>query len=278
VLYTVKAGETKQIVYSASRQNKRPVTSYLVANLDTVNQLYIGHADEDRQVPDLAADLTRSIIAPLQAISVASAHDWFAFNPASGSPAQDVYQSKYTATYGITGPPGPSVQVDVIPNGTYWAPSPAQVAQQLNALGLALDSTVSGLPTNLQNMGIPSFVPNAKSASIRNQGTGQYTFASFSAAARIWAAHLSFAITANGSYGTNSSQVYARVQTKSGLDLSVVEVAVSGPSTNDSGDADLSIPGISVAAGDGLILDVNGGNGIVNVVMHASAVVIYSVP
>ena len=65
----------------------------------------------------------------------------------------------------ITGSP----QIQIIPGGTQWAPSPAQVAAQINALGLMKDTTgqtinttaggtttaVNGVPSGIANTGVP---------------------------------------------------------------------------------------------------------------------------
>jgi len=51
----------------------------------------------------------------------------------------------------------PNVQLLLVPTGTQWAPSPAQVATQINALGLAKDTSVNNpsyQPITLTNAGL----------------------------------------------------------------------------------------------------------------------------
>lgn len=80
-----------------------------------------------------------------------------------GSQAFDGKQDLYITA--VTGQP----QIQVIPGGTQWAPSPAQVAAQINTLGLMKDTTgqtinttaggtttaVNGVPLGISNTGVP---------------------------------------------------------------------------------------------------------------------------
>jgi hypothetical protein len=176
-----------------------------------------------------------------------------------GSATFDGTSDVYCCTVG-----GPAVKVQTGIRGQRgWSAGPVSAAQQIQAFG------------------IPPVVPNTLSASFIGQGAGGGgPFFTFSKAGHIWAVHLSFAAATNSSYTGGVTQLYARVKasTGTGLDLCVIELAVSGPNQNANGDGDLSMPGIPVAKNDQLILDPNNNVALTNGVMHASTVVLYSIP
>jgi hypothetical protein len=93
--------------------------SVLIANNDILNILYIG---ESPNVSSGSSDVTQ--VPPLGAIVFGAGKNWYA--------ATD---------------PGKTAQIFVIPGATSWTPSPAQVAAQLNALGLAKDTSVQATTT-----------------------------------------------------------------------------------------------------------------------------------
>lgn len=138
----------------------------------------------------------------------------------------------------------------VIAGGTSWAPSP---------------------PYNIQSFARVQV----------SQAASPYTIHTFGAPGRIWAAHLSFAISANASH-TGNDQAYATLKysppAASDQILLVIEVAVGGASTTDSGDGDLSMPGLAVAPGGALVLDVNNGAAVTNALMRASTTTLVSFP
>jgi hypothetical protein len=106
-LITVNAGATRQITYAASGGDLRPTGTFVIANLDQSQTVYIGPADNVRQQPDLSADQARDQLLALQSITVSSQLNWFAYNPGSAA-----------------------VVIDVITDADYWAPSPAQILSQ----------------------------------------------------------------------------------------------------------------------------------------------------
>jgi hypothetical protein len=158
-LYTV-AGQVRQITYGAAAKT-RGVTRYLIVNRDETNQIYIGSAEVGTTPPDLATPdkLQASIVDPLGNVTVTGDRNWFAYSP-SGQP----------------------VVVDVVENGGEWAPSPAQVAVQLSALGLMLDTTGHLINTTL---GTPAQTPDIQAlhsgspiaSEIAAAGTGLLTSA-----------------------------------------------------------------------------------------------------
>lgn len=170
----------------------------------------------------------------------------------------------------------------VIAGGSTWAPSPAQVALQIQAAGLAKDTSVQTTNTQLAT-GVAPFTSGIQSFNLVqvNQAGSPYTITTFGASGRIWAAHLSFALSANASHAGND-QAYCTLKYRppAGSDqfLLVIEVAVGGASSTDSGDGDLSMPGLAVAPGGSLILDVNGGAAITNALMRASTCTLVSFP
>jgi hypothetical protein len=174
--------------------------------------------------------------------------------------------------------PAGTAALAVIAGGTSWAPSPADVALQIQDLGLAKDTTLQALPDSLQAAGVPAFIPNLASAGMIGQGTGGGgVFHTFTGPSRIWYCHLSFAAGSNASYTGGVTQLYARVMAK-GIQLPIVERAISGPQQNAGGDASLTINGLQVGNTDTLSLDVNNNAAMTQGVMHASCTVLFSVP
>lgn len=122
-----------------------------------------------------------------------------------------------------------------------------------------------------------------QSADVLNQGAQAATpFYTFTKAARIHAAGLTFSVSTDASYTAATQQLYARVTTQSGLVLCHVQLSVSGPTQNEPGADRFKAPeaGVPVAAGDKLLLDVNngtivtGGHG----TMHADCSVFFTIP
>jgi hypothetical protein len=187
--------------------------------------------------------------------------------------------------------PAVLIPVQVTEGGLSAMASPAQAADQLSLLGLMKDTTGQNIHTTLGapsqdstvqaqlTQGVPPAVQNAAGyARVNADETGSpYTFHTFAAGSRLWGVHLSLAIYKN-SAAVSPTQAYGTVKTGSGLFLTVAEAAISGPNTSDSDNSDLTFPGIAIAAGDTLILDINGGVGVSNGGIRASCLVIASTP
>lgn len=185
--------------------------------------------------------------------------------------------------------PAVLIPVQATPGGLSAMASPAQAADQLSLLGLMKDVTgtaiqaqaaaTAGNTGTALSAGVPPAVQNAAGYAKLNadHSASPYTFHTFAASSRLWGVHLTLALYKDSS-AVSPAQAYGSVKTGSGIFLTVAEAAISGPNTNDSDDCDLAFPGIAVAAGDTLILDVNGGTGISNGGIRASAVVIASMP
>jgi hypothetical protein len=94
-----------------------PNESFLLVNNDITNQIFIGNDPGTQAIP----------VPPLGSISL-------------GNSSHDIWIS--------TGGVAITVQGLLFPSGTQWTPSPAQVAAQINALGLAKDTTVNSVVTN----------------------------------------------------------------------------------------------------------------------------------
>lgn len=169
-----------------------------------------------------------------------------------------------------------TVECFVLPGGLTWS-NPVGVQIALSALGLAKDTTVQATNSQLAT-GVAPFATNIQSFSLLqvNQTGSPYTVHTFGAAGRLWAAHLSFALSANNSH-TGNDQAFATLGINSKV-LIPIELAVGGSNSTDSGDGDLSMPGYPVANGDELILNVNGGAAISQALMRASCVGLVSFP
>ena len=113
-IYTLQPGIATQIVYAAASQRTPPITEYVIANLDQESNVYIGSADAAAQQPDLTADMSRDLLAPLQSVTVRATLDWWALN--------------------ISDDP---IQVDVIPEG---------ISESASPIGTALAFLAAGIP------------------------------------------------------------------------------------------------------------------------------------
>jgi hypothetical protein len=107
---TFYANQHAQLLVSKMAANE-PV---LIANNDILNPLYVG---ESPNTSSTSTDVTQ--VAPLGAVAFGSGKDW----------------------YGATDPTK-TAQIFIMPGATSWSPSPAQISAQLNALGLAKDTSV----------------------------------------------------------------------------------------------------------------------------------------
>jgi hypothetical protein len=218
----------------------------LLANQDLVNAVTVG-TSTTVFIDSQAAD----VIPPLGSIAYVGGQALYAIAPAGTA-----------ALLAISG-------------GTSWAPSPAQVALQIQALGLAKDSSVLATNSRLAS-GVPPAVSGLDSGSQILQGPGTYTTYTFANNGRIWAANISYSMGSSG--GTGSNQGYARVRVSGGATLAIVECCVVGNPADDSNTDSQTFPGLSVGSGTVIQLDVNGGTGITGVVQRGSGLVVVSIP
>lgn len=198
--------------------------------------------------------------------------------------------------------PAGTAGLAVIAGGTSWAPSPADVALQIQALGLATNaavlavnstlgapaqnSTVAGLASGgtiaqeAQGLGIPPAVPALQSAQRTRQGVTQVSFKTFGSAGRIWRVRLASSVASDNTFtaATPPAQLIHDIETGSGTTLAICEMSISGPNqTVPDGDSG-TFNGLPVAQGDTLVLNVNNGVTVSGVVQRASALVLYSIP
>jgi len=108
------------------------------------------------------------------------------------------------------------------------------------------------------------------------QPPGSYHLFTFTAAGRIWAASVSYAMGSSG--GTGANQGYSRVHVVSGIALAIVECCVAGAPDADSNTSDMTYFGLVVPKGTVVNLDVNGGSTITGVVQRGSGLVGVSIP
>ena len=143
--------------------------------------------------------------------------------------------------YASTLSPGIQVPVLMLPGQTYWNPGPA--------------------------------IPGSTTASLIAQSpAGGGVF--LAGPAQLWESELSFDAGATAAY-SGLSEVNAQVITGSGVVLGVVELTLAA-SQNASGQSSKSLHGMTLAAGDTVQLNVNSGTMLLNALMRASAVVLYS--
>lgn len=111
---TVQVGKSPQRIQTWLAPND----AFLLVNNDLTNQIFIGNDPGTQPIP----------IPPLGSLALANAKN---------------------DTWISTGGVSVTVTALLLPAGTQWTPSPAQVAAQINALGLAKDTTVNAVKTTL---------------------------------------------------------------------------------------------------------------------------------
>ena len=187
------------------------------------------------------------------------------------------------------------VQLAIFPGGTQWTPSPYQVAEQLAALGLALNSTlettntvlgtpaqtddiITTLPANLLAGGVPPYIPDLKSAYAYqlDPSDSPETLITFDADSRIWAVSLSFSVVTSSAY-SGAAGPFAAIQTPSQT-LVICQLALDAPSQSLSSDQGLAIGGIPVSSGEGITCDINNGTSVTDAVLRAAALILYTTP
>lgn len=121
-LQTINVNRVPQRIETFMVQND----SYMLVNPDIVNAVFIGN-DPGSQIIS---------VPPLGSVTL-------------GQTNHDTWISTNGANY--------IVNAYLMPNGSNWTPSPAQVAAQINALGLAKDTSVNNVNTTL---GVPAQNPD----------------------------------------------------------------------------------------------------------------------
>lgn len=116
-LTAITVGKTPQRIQTWLAPNE----SFLLVNNDITNQIFIGNDPGTQSIP----------VPPLGSISL-------------GDAKKDIWVS--------TGGAAITVQALLFPSGTQWTPSPAQVAAQINALGLAKETTQQAGNTLIGNV------------------------------------------------------------------------------------------------------------------------------
>lgn len=291
MLITLNPGETRQITWAASQAHTPPVEQYLVANLDLTNSIYIGPADAGRQVPDLSTDISRSQVVALQGIHVSARQDWYAYNP-NVAQLEDIFIDEFTDQFSQSSGAA-TVQIDVIPDSAYWAPSPAQGAQQIAALGLATEATATVISTNTANTvtsttmtadntgtaltaGVPPGVPNIATSIQSFKSPGTYTIHTMSADGRLWMASCSGTYEGNAGYGGGLVNTNVSIVTASGLTLSLIELAitVANQITNDTS----VVPWNGIPLNSGDVIQLVVGTAPAGTVIRGSGFAAWSIP
>jgi hypothetical protein len=222
---------------------------YLLVNTDTAASVYLGP-----QRPVTTADIA---LPPQASVSLDGTLPWYASTLDAGT----------------------IVACALLPGGQNWN-NPVGVQIALDTLGLAKDATLAALPGQLQQLGIPPFIPNAQpfgAVDLGPSGSPHQIVPAQAADTFIWYAHLSFAGSSNASHVGND-QMYAMLSTGSGKPLVPTEIAVGDAASADSDSAQLTIGGVLLAAGDSINLDVNSGNVVTDVEFRAACVVILGTP
>lgn len=166
------------------------------------------------------------------------------------------------------------VTVAVLPGSAGGYTNPVGVQIALAALGLAKDATLTGGSALAQ----PA-VPGMLFASAVNIGAqAAHAIVTPPSAYRLWSAWISYSVLAETSYTDAIAQFFASIQDPSGTNLTGIELAVyhAGQDQNDT--IGVQFPGLSLPAGQAVVLNVNSGTVLTGTQQRASAGVMYSIP
>lgn len=226
-----------------------PAGPCLLVNTDTAATVYIGP-----QRPVTTSDVP---LPPQASVSLDGSVPW----------------------YLTTGDQAVKVACAVLPGGLNWD-NPVGVQLALDTLGLAKESTLAALPSQLQALGIPPFIPNAQPFGAVDLGPlgGPHVIVPAQGSDEfIWFAHLSFAGSSNAAH-TGNDQMYAMLRTGSGKPLLPCQIAVGDAASADSDSAQLGMGGVLLTAGDDIVCDVNNGMIVSQAEFRAACVVILGSP
>jgi len=158
-------------------------------------------------------------------------------------------------------------------------------ANQLALLGLATKAEqitqTTDIPTNIQTLGTPPYIPNLKAASFTQMAPAgsPYSLVTVGAASRIWYASLSFAVATDSTYAGGADGPFSELYIQTiGEIILACQLAINGTEQALNSDQVLSLGGIPVAAGDTIFANINNGNTIADAIIRAGAVVLYTTP
>jgi hypothetical protein len=243
-------------------------SSVLIINNDTVNTIWLGQSSTALTIP----------LPPQAGVTVDGASAWWG---ASLSAAV--------------------VQCLILPGGAQWS-NPVGVQVAIDALGLATadnqvtgiaavgtvnttlgvpaqtDDVITTLPSNIQTMGAPPYVPNmaTKGQSQITPGDSPVSLVTLGTGGRLWYAAISL-VAACSSTTPTASGIFAQLSIGSEILLDC-ETAIAAASQVSQSDQNISFGGFPVAAGGTVELNLNNGNSVTDVFIRASAVLYYSVP
>jgi hypothetical protein len=195
----------------------------------------------------------------------------------NGVPLQPLTPGTFPASkalYGVA--PAGTASLVIIPEGGTLSPSPAQIAAQIAASGLA----TAALQTTQMATGIPPNVPNVGSWALDNLTPAvSYTLHTFTNASRLWYGSLGLAVaTDNTSYASGLMRIFAQMLV-GGNPVRTAQCAIGGTGEAMESHRDITFGGLSIPAGTSVTINVNAGiGGIAGLYITASADILGSTP
>ena len=246
---TIKAVGIQPVQLYAAPAYGQSGSPFRVTNLDEVNSVSL---DSDLTITAQSTSLPQQATVTYQG-------------------NRDVWASSLSATT--------TVLVDVDDDSLTWD-NPIGVQIALNALGLAKDSTVAGLPGLIQTMGAPPYILNLRSVGDVNYSAAgsPYTLVTFSGNSRVWYVGLSLAVATDASYAGGLVGTYAKVRTGSNFEIIACQANFGSPEESVASNNNLSLGGLPFSGGDTLVLDVNNAVNVTDAFIRASVTVLWSTP
>ena len=139
-------------------------------------------------------------------------------------------------------------------------------------------TNVADVPTGIQTMGAPPYIPNLASYDADDLTPGTYTLNTFADDSRLWYGSLSLAVATSGTYASGLMRIYAQVLVGANV-VMIVQCAIGDTGETSTDHCDFSFGGLPIPAGTEVTVNVNGGTGgITGLYITAAAVVMTSTP
>lgn len=259
-------------------------SSVLIINNDTVNTIWLGQSSTALTIPlppqaGVTVDGTSAwwgatlSAAVVQCLILPGGAQWS--NPVGVQVAIDAL-GLATAGNQVTG----IAAVGTV-NTTLGVPAQtADIDGVVTTLGTPAqtDDVITTLPSNIQTMGAPPYVPNmaTKGQSQITPSDSPVSLITFGSAGRLWYAAISL-VAACSSTAPTASGIFAQLSNGAQILLDC-ETAIAAASQVSQSDQNISFGGFPVGSGDTVELNLNNGNSVTDVFIRASAVLYYSIP
>jgi hypothetical protein len=177
--------------------------------------------------------------------------------------------------------------VGIIPGSASYAggsltisgPVTAEISGPVDANVTGTVEVSAGSVTIVEDAAATTGVASASALQYQT-GASPVVLVTMPSAGRIWAVSLACTVNTDAGYTPARQQAHSAVviQSDPAVYLLVTDIGISGPTQEANQALSIQLPGLYVAAGTEIELDINSAAGIAGATIEASATVIYSIP